>query len=157
RPQWAAQIIKLEEPELAGTPIVSLDELRMSHRYKYGTKAANLGELKYVLAEGSEKFLGFYRVPRPPRPNLLPYLAKLMAVSEKTDLNEASWQFLKGLVQIPRGIALPFSVQQEFLESQPNIQQGIGKLKMALELGARQTDSLCINLQQLIRGARMTD
>jgi hypothetical protein len=157
RPAWSIQRIKLEEPETAHTPIVDLDSLRMSDRYKYGTKAANLGELRYILENGSERLLGFYRIRRPPRPNLLAHLARFLAVAENSDLSEAAWQFLRATVQIPRGIAIPFSVQQEFLESSPRIQQIIGKLKMALELNAREIDPLCLNLQQMIRAARMPE
>ena len=157
RPAWSVQRIKLEEPETVNTAIVDLDELRMSDRYKYGTKAANLGELRNLLAHGSERLLGFYRVRRPPRENLLPYLAKMLGVAENSDIARAAWQFVRDSVNVPRGIAIPFSCQQEFLESSPRIQQGIGKLKMALELGARETDALCLSLQQMIRATRMPD
>ncbi|MEV6442365.1 PEP/pyruvate-binding domain-containing protein [Amycolatopsis sp. NPDC051716] len=56
---------------------------------------------------------------------------------------------------MPRGIALPFSLQRRFLESSPRIQQAIGKLKMALELDAREIEPLCVELQGLIRSARL--
>lgn len=157
RPAWSVQQIKLEEPEVRNVPIVELDRLRMSDRYRYGTKAANLGELKHVLANGSGRLLGFYRVPRPPRANLLPYLAKSLGQPESADLSRASWEFLKSTVRVPRGIAIPFSVQQQFLESSPSIQQLIGKLKMALELGAREIDPICLSLQKLIRATRMPE
>jgi hypothetical protein len=156
-PAWKVQHIKLEEPETRNTPILDLKQLRMSDRYRYGTKAANLGELQYVLGHGSERLLGFYRVPRPPRMNLLPFLAKFLEVPETTDLARAAWGFLRNDISIPRGIALPFSIQQEFLESSPRIQQAIGKLKMALELNAREIEPLCLNLQQLIRGTRFSE
>jgi hypothetical protein len=160
RPAWSIQRIKLEEPETAHTPIVDLDCLRMSDRYRYGTKAANLGELRFILENGSERLLGFYKIRRPPRPNLLPYLAKLFRMPESVGppvLARAAWDFLRSTLQIPKGIALPFSVQQEFLESSPRIQQALGKLKMALELNAREVDSICLNLQTMIRTARMPD
>ncbi|MGK5086139.1 PEP/pyruvate-binding domain-containing protein [Bdellovibrionota bacterium FG-2] len=160
RPAWSVQRIKLEEPEVLNTPIVELDALRMSDRYRYGTKAANLGELRHVLDHGSERMLGFYRVRRPPRANLLGHLAKFLDLSEGASselLARKSWEFLKDFVQIPRGIALPFAIQQEFLETSPRIQQAIGKLKMALELGARETDSICLHLQSLIRGTRFPE
>jgi len=157
RPPWTTVRILLEEPETALTPIVNLNKLRMSDRYKFGTKAANLGELQYVLREGSERLSAFYRIPRPPRPNLLHHLAHFLGVPEGADLSEASNEFLRRVIQVPRGIAIPFSIQQEFLESSPKIQQGIGKLKMALELQAREIDALCVTLQQLIRAARMPD
>lgn len=157
RPSWTTLRITLEEPETVHTRIRPLSELRMSDRYKFGTKAANLGELYYVLQEGSARLTGFYRVPRPPRQNLLPYLAAFLGRSEVDDLNEAANQFLRKAIQVPRGIAIPFSIQQEFLESSARIQQCIGKLKMALELDVRQVDSLCVTLQQMIRSARMPD
>ncbi len=157
RPAWSVQKITIEEPETEHTAILSLDELRMSDRYKYGTKAANLGELGYVLRHGSERLTAFYRIPRPPRPNLMPYLAKQLGLPETAQLAQGASEYLRKLVQIPRGIAIPFSVQQEFLGSSPKIQQSIGKLKMALELNVRQIDSLCISLQQLIRSTRIPD
>lgn len=156
-PAWKVSRVKIEEPEVANTPIVSLDRLRSADRYKYGTKAANLGELRHILANGSERMLGFYRVRRPPRENLIPYLAKFLKVSESADMARASHQFLRETVQVPRGIAIPFSIQQEFLANSPRIQQTIGKLKMALELDAREIEPLCILLQQLIRTVRMPD
>lgn len=160
-PSWSVHQIKLEEPEVANTKIQSLKELRISDRYRYGTKAANLGELNHVLNDGSERLLGFYRIPRPPRENLLAHLAKYLGTGltsdRAADLTEASWRFLRRKIKVPRGIAIPFSIQQEFLESSPRIQQGIGKLKMALELDAREIDSLCLNLEQLVRSTRMPE
>lgn len=160
RPVWSIQRIKLEEPETANTPIIELDRLRMSDRYRYGTKAANLGELRHVLEHGSERLLGFYKVRRYPRPHLLSFLAKALGAPDSasvSDLSRSASEFLKATVQIPRGIALPFSVQQEFLESSPRIQQAIGKLKMALELNAREVDSICLSLQTMIRGTRFSE
>lgn len=156
-PSWSVQKIKIEEPETMHTSIASLDQLRMSDRYKYGTKAANLGELAFVLNKGSERLTAFYRIPRPPRPNLLAYLARQLGQAEHAPLSQAASEYLRDFVKIPRGIAIPFSIQQEFLCSSPKIQQAIGKLKMALELNVRQIDSLCISLQQMIRSARMPD
>ena len=160
RPAWSVQRVKLEEPETAHTPIAELEDLRMSDRYRYGTKAANIGELRYVLEKGSERILGFYKIKRPPRQNLLPYLANAIGKCGGEDLNAISRranEYLREVIQIPRGLALPFAVQQKFLESSPRIQQTIGKLKMALELNAREVDSLCVTLQTLIRGTRMPD
>ena len=157
RPAWGIQKITLEEPEVARTPIVPLAELRAEARYKYGTKAANLGELSHVLAHGSDRLLGFYKVKRPPRANLLPYLAKLLGVPETANLSQEAARFLGEHVKVADGLAIPFSVQHEFLESSPKIQQTIGKLKMALELNARQVDSICVTLQQMIRATRMPD
>jgi hypothetical protein len=156
-PAWKVNRVEIESPEIANTAILSLDDLRASDRYKYGTKAANLGELRYVLANGSERMLGFYRVARPPRENLIPYLAKFLGVPETSDMASAAHDFMKKTLRVPRGVAIPFSVQQEFLESSSRIQQAIGKLKMALELDIREVDSLCLQLQQMIRQCRMPD
>ena len=160
RPSWSIQTIRLEEPETLNTPIVELSALRMSDRFRYGTKAANLGELSRVLEQGSDRLLGFYRVKRPPRSHLLSYLAhylKMPENAESTMLNRAAWDFLRTKIMIPRGIAIPFSVQQTVLESSAKVQQGIGKLKMALELNSREIDPLCLQLQQMIRGIRIPD
>jgi hypothetical protein len=157
-PGWYAQRVTLEEPESEHSPIVNLARLRAADRYRYGTKAANLGELHHVLAHGSQRLLGFYQVPRPPRDNLLPYLARLLDVpagSEPADVAAAARRLLDDHVRVPRGVALPFSLQRRFLESSPRIQQAIGKLKMALELDAREIEPLCVELQSLIRSARM--
>lgn len=157
RPGWYAQRIVLEEPESESTPIASLDTLRLRDRYRYGTKAANLGELHHVLANGSGRLLGFYQVQRPPRENLLGYLAALLDVPATADLGQAARRLLQQHVNVPRGIALPFSVQRRFLESSPRVQQAIGKLKMALELDVPEVEPLCLELQQLIRGTRIPD
>lgn len=157
KPTWGIQKITLEEPDTARTPIVQLNELRTEARYKYGTKAANLGEVRHVLEHGSDRLLGFYKVRRPPRPNLLPYLAHLLGVPETADLGREASKFLTEHLRVAQGVALPFSVQQSFLESSPKIQQAIGKLKMALELDAVQVDSLCVTLQQMIRATRIPE
>ena len=160
RPAWSVQRIKLEEPEVLNIPIVELERLKMSDRHRYGTKAAHLGELKHLLDAGSPRLLGFYRIKRPPRAHLLQYLERFLELPENSDPQEISAQaaaFLRKAVLIPRGIALPFSIQQEFLESSPRIQQMIGKLKMALELGAREIDSLCLSLQSMIRQTRIPE
>lgn len=86
RPAWYAQRITLEEPEANYSPIAGLGELRHHDRHRYGTKAANLGELHHVLAGGSRRLLGFFPVPRPPRENLLPHLVRLLDVPEDADL-----------------------------------------------------------------------
>lgn len=157
KPSWSVVHIDLEQPETENTPIVALENLRMSDKFRYGTKAANLGELKHILRHGSRKLTGFYRVPRPPRADLLNYLAAYLGVPADENLNENAWKYLCKSIQIPRGIAVPFSFQQEFLQTSSKIQQCIGKLKMALELNAREIDALCLQLQQLIRGTRMSD
>ncbi|MEV6442364.1 hypothetical protein [Amycolatopsis sp. NPDC051716] len=61
-PAWYAQRVTLEQPEAEHSPIVNLARLRASDRHRYGTKAANLGELHHVLAHGSQRLLGFYQV-----------------------------------------------------------------------------------------------
>ncbi|GAB2839637.1 PEP/pyruvate-binding domain-containing protein [Lentzea nigeriaca] len=158
RPAWYAQRVTLEEPEDTYNPILNLGKIRYNDSHRYGTKAANLGELHHVLAaETPRRLLGFFSVPRPPRDNLMPYLAKLLGKEESDDLLAASRQLLAERVRVPRGIALPFSMHQGFLESSPKIQQAIGKLKMALELNAREIDPLCVELQRLIRKTRVPD
>ncbi len=157
RPTWSLQRIKIEEPETLNVSIMNLELLRMSDHYKFGTKAANLGEMHHLLKYGSDRLLGFYKVKRPPRPNLMTYLNHFLEIPEGADATQFANDFLKSFVQVPRGISLPFSIQQQFLETSPAIQQAIGKLKMALELKAIQTDSLCIALQQLIKNTRIPD
>jgi hypothetical protein len=157
RPTWLANRVTLDQPELAPSAIVPLLGLRYRDHIRYGTKAANLGELCEVLTKGSNRWFGFYRIPRPPRPDLLGYLATLLGVMDPTDtnrLNAAAAKLFADRVRVPRGIALPFSLQQRFLESSPAIQQAVGKLKMALELDAREIDALCVSLQALIRSAQ---
>lgn len=157
KPNWALQKVTLENPDVDDTKICSLDKLRMSDRYKYGTKAANIGEMQYILKNGSNRILGFYQVKRPPRENLLPHLANFLKMNESADLQQEACSFLSNTIKIPKGIAIPFSIQRQFLETSPQIQQGIGKLKMALELDAHEIDSLCISLQQLILKTRIPD
>ena len=157
KPTWAIHQIVLENPDVDDTKICSLDELRMTDSYKYGTKAANIGEMKYVLKNGSNRLLGFYQVKRPPRENLLPHLANFLNVSEISTLEKEAQKFLQDLVSVPNGIAIPFSIQRQFLETSPQIQQGIGKLKMALELEAHEIDSLCVSLQNMIMKTRIPD
>ena len=157
RPAWSVHHIKLEEPEAVNTKIRELGELHQGDRYKFGTKAANLGELQALLEEGSERLPGFYRIRRPPRDSLVPYLAKFLGVAEDADLARASREFLRRHFVVPRGIAIPFSIQQEFLESSPRIQQLIGKLKMAIELESREVDSLALSLQKMILAARIPE
>lgn len=157
KPTWTVQPVKLEEPDIVQTSIRNLDDLRMADRFRYGTKAANLGELRHILHKGSERFLGFYKIKRPPRDHLLNYVRDYLEAETEDPkmLNKEAWSFIKDSIEIPRGIAIPFSIQQEFLTSSPQIQQQIGKLKMALELGAREIDSLCLTLQRMIRSTRM--
>lgn len=156
-PSWRAHVVKLETPEVNKGEICNLINLRMSDNFQYGTKAANLGELGRILLRGSSRLTGYYRIPRPPRTNLLSYLAERLGVGEGEDLQAASVEYLRNNIVIPQGIAIPFSLQREFLESSPAIQQCIGKLKMALELNANEVGALCIKLQSLIRKTRFSD
>lgn len=169
RPIWAMQTIVLENPDVDDLSIVPLSQLRMTDRYKYGTKAANIGEMKHILKNGSNRLLGFYQVKRPPRENLMPHLAHFLSVENKgfekdhnssanfSQTHEDALDFLRKNLKIPGGVAIPFSIQRKFLETSPQIQQGIGKLKMALELNAREIDSLCVSLQNLILKTRIPD
>ena len=160
RPAWLANQVALEHPETDESPIVPLNRLVFLDHNRYGTKAANLGELCAVSQHGSNRLLGFYRAPRPPRENLLAHLANQLGVPDAGDeaaLTAAVARLFDEHVRVPRGIALPFSLQQRFLESSPPVQQAIGKLKMALELGAREVDALCVQLQRLIRSTRMPE
>lgn len=162
RPAWVLQRIVLEEPETVNVPIAELEQLRLTDRFRYGTKAAHLGELIHLLEHGSERLLGFYRIRRPPRANLLPYIGKYLGLSEleaqdSSLLNRRAIEFLRQTIRVPRGIALPFSLNQEFLETSAKIQQMLGKLKMALELNAREIEPLCLTLMNMIRNLRMPD
>ncbi|MGW6934136.1 PEP/pyruvate-binding domain-containing protein [Lentzea sp. NPDC054927] len=154
QPGWLATRVRMDEPDLGDDRIAPLHDLRWRDSTSYGTKAANLGELNEVTRNGSTRWLGFYRIPRPPRENLLPYLEALLHTK---DLDEGVRKLFREHVRIPRGIALPFSLHQRFLEASPRIQQAIGRLKFALELGAREADALCVELQHLIRTARFPD
>ncbi|MER8184437.1 PEP/pyruvate-binding domain-containing protein [Kitasatospora sp. NPDC094015] len=151
RPGWHTQRIRIEAPRVEDVPIVPLSRLRAADRRGYGTKAANLGELHHVLRHGSGRLTGYYAVPRPPRADLLGHLAGRLGAPEGADLVEAAGEFLARHVSAPEGIAVPFAVQQRFLDSSRALQQGIGKLKMALELGAMDAvDPVCVQLQQLV-------
>ncbi len=150
-PDWLATRVTLDEPDLRDDAIAPLTTLSWRDHISYGTKAANLGELNEVARNGSSRWLGFYRIPRPPRENLLPYLEALLGTK---DLEDGARDLFGQHIRIPRGIALPFSIHQRFLESSPRIQQAIGKLKFALELDAEQVDVQCVELQHLIRTTR---
>jgi hypothetical protein len=156
QPAWRTHVITLEEPETSVTEICNLDKLRTSDSFRYGTKAANLGEIDHILSAGSSRITGYYRIPRPPRDNLMPYLRKLLNAGEHDDVQRAAEEFLRENIKVPRGIAIPFALQRKFLEESPAIQQCIGKIKMALELNADITDSLCVELQTLIRRTRLS-
>ncbi len=154
-PSWAIQTVQIGTPDVERTPIKDLTELRMEDSDKFGTKAANLGEIHHILRHQSNRLLGFYRIQRPPRENLLTHLARFLAVPNDEQLEDVAWKFMQRFINIPRGIAIPFSFQKEFLASSPPIQQQIGRLKMALELNAPVIDPLCIALQKMIREQRI--
>ena len=113
KPAWKKHFIKLEEPDHDYTPIKSLADLRLTDRYIYGTKAANLGELHHIRSKGSSKMLGFYRIPRGPRPNYLPYLERYFNVSGESSIEQSINDFVSRKINVPRGIALPFSIQKK--------------------------------------------
>ncbi|MGW5736744.1 MULTISPECIES: PEP/pyruvate-binding domain-containing protein [Streptomyces] len=153
-PAWHQQRIRLEPPLLEDTPVLALHRLRSADRDRYGTKAANLGELHHVLDSRTADLIAFYGRPRPPREDLHGHLAARLglATPSTAELRAAAADFVATTVAAPEGVALPFALQQHFLASSPALQQGIGKLKMALELDAADViDSLCLQLQHLIR------
>ncbi|MFF0744866.1 PEP/pyruvate-binding domain-containing protein [Streptomyces sp. NPDC004111] len=153
-PAWHQQRIRLEPPLLADAPVLALHRLRAGDRDRYGTKAANLGELHHVLDSRSADLTAFYGRPRPPREDLYGHLAARLGLDapSRAELRSRASDFVADTVGAPEGVALPFSLQQHFLASSPALQQGIGKLKMALELDATDVlDSLCLHLQHLIR------
>ncbi|MGW7047960.1 PEP/pyruvate-binding domain-containing protein [Streptomyces avermitilis] len=153
-PAWHQQRIRLEPPLLEDAPVLSLHRLRSADRDRYGTKAANLGELHHVLDSRTADLTSFYGRPRPPRDDLYGHLAARLGLSAPLaeELRAKAAAFVAATVGAPEGVALPFALQQRFLVSSPALQQGIGKLKMALELDATDVlDSLCLQLQHLIR------
>ncbi|OEV07086.1 phosphoenolpyruvate synthase [Streptomyces nanshensis] len=153
-PAWHQQRIRLEPPLLEDAPVLSLHRLRSADRDRYGTKAANLGELHHVLDSRTADLTAFHGRPRPPRENLYGHLAARLGLRAPSaaELRAAAASFVADTVEAPEGVALPFSLQHRFLTSSPALQQGIGKLKMALELDAGDVlDSLCLQIQHLIR------
>ncbi|MFC0845392.1 PEP/pyruvate-binding domain-containing protein [Streptomyces noboritoensis] len=153
-PAWHQQRIRLEPPLLEDAPVLALHRLRAADSDRYGTKAANLGELHHVLDSRTADLTAFYGKPRPPREDLYGHLAARLGLSSPSmaELRARAAEFVSETLGAPEGVALPFSLQQHFLASSPALQQGIGKLKMALELDATDVlDPLCLQLQQLIR------
>ena len=156
-PLWKTHQVSMEKPHIDNDPILSLYHLRKDHQSRHGTKAANLGEVNYLLQNKSERLLGFYQIPRSPRPHLLMYAQKLLGSKDHDSLIHDANQFLRKNLTVPKGISIPFSYQRRFLESSPIIQQTIGKLKMALELNDKSIDSLCIKLQQMIQNTNLPE
>ncbi|MFG2356356.1 PEP/pyruvate-binding domain-containing protein [Streptomyces sp. NPDC048521] len=160
RPAWHQQRIRIETPLLEDAPILALHRLRRADRDSYGTKAANLGELHHVLDSRTADLTAFYARPRPPRPDLLGHLAARLgeAGASRERLRAAAAERVAQTVRAPEGVALPFRLHHLFLTSSPALQQGIGKLKMALELEAFDLiDSLCLGLQHLMRSTPMPE
>lgn len=155
RPERLVRQVHLEVPDIDRDPIVALRELRAWDRVRYGTKASNLGELRYVLENGSYRWFGYYQVNRPPRADLMRYLRNKFEVDTNVELNAAVQRFAAKKFLVPPGIALPFSYQRRFLESSPAIQQGIGALKIALELKSHRIDEIARDLQSKIRKTRI--
>ncbi|MCQ9132271.1 PEP/pyruvate-binding domain-containing protein [Streptomyces hilarionis] len=154
-PAWHQQRIRLEPPLLEDAPVLSLHRLRSADRDRYGTKAANLGELHHVLDSRTVDLTSYYGRPRPPREDLYGHLAARLGLDKAFTAEQLRFraaEFVAEAVGAPEGVALPFALQQRFLASSPALQQGIGKLKMALELDATEVlDSLCLHVQHLIR------
>ncbi|MEU9091616.1 PEP/pyruvate-binding domain-containing protein [Streptomyces sp. NPDC087901] len=159
-PAWHRQRIRLEPPLLEDAPVLSLHRLRSDDRDRYGTKAANLGELHHVLDSRTADLTAFYGRPRPPRDDLYGHLSVRLGLHAPSaaELRSAAAAFVATTVGAPDGVALPFALQHAFLTSSPALQQGIGKLKMALELDATDMlDALCLQLQHLIRHTPMPE
>lgn len=159
-PTWHQQRIRMEPPLLEDVPALWLHRLRRADQDRYGTKAANLGELHHVLDSRSADLTAFYGQPRPPRSDLYGHLAARLGTKDATpaELRSLAADFVAGVIAAPHGIALPFALQHRFLTSSPAVQQGIGKLKMALELDAVEAlDAVCLHLQQLIRNTPMPE
>ncbi|MEW1565512.1 PEP/pyruvate-binding domain-containing protein [Streptomyces sp. NPDC093509] len=160
RPVWDTQRIHLGAPLIGDAPIMELRRLRSDDRDSYGTKAAHLGELHHVLDSRTADLTAFYARPRPPRPDLLAHLGSRLdepgAPLER--LRSSAAERVAQTVRAPRGVALPFHLHHLYLTSSPALQQGIGKLKMALELDALDMiDSLSLDLQHLMRNTPMPD
>ncbi|MFD5395944.1 PEP/pyruvate-binding domain-containing protein [Streptomyces sp. NPDC127097] len=159
-PAWHQQRIRMEPPLLEDVPALWLHRLRRADRDRYGTKAANLGELHHVLDSRTADLTAFYGRPRPPRADLYGHLAARLGAKDATpeELRSVAADFVGGVIAAPHGVALPFALQHRFLTSSPAVQQGLGKLKMALELDAVDVlDALCLHLQQLIRNTPLPE
>ncbi|MGW4892037.1 PEP/pyruvate-binding domain-containing protein [Kitasatospora sp. NPDC004240] len=165
-----AERVAVDRPDLAPTPVTPLTELRAGDHTRFGVKAANLGELTHLLQHGSPRWLGFYRVPRPPREHLLRYLARQLDLpqdADETELTAAAQRLVKEYAQVPRGIALPFSLQQRFLDSSAELRDALDRLDSTLREGASPrpaagdgtpgVEELCREAQRLIRATPLPD
>ncbi|MEV7770344.1 PEP/pyruvate-binding domain-containing protein [Kitasatospora sp. NPDC086791] len=159
-PAPRAERVTVDRPDLAPTPVTPLTDLRAGDHVRFGTKAANLGELTHLLQHGSPHWLGFYRVPRPPRDNLLRYLARQLGLPDDADeaeLDRAAQRLVKEHAQVPRGIVLPFSLQQRFLDSSAELRGALDRLDSALRDGTPDVGGLCLDAQRLIRATPLPD
>ncbi|MGW2253945.1 PEP/pyruvate-binding domain-containing protein [Kitasatospora sp. NPDC001660] len=172
RPTLPGERVAVDLPDLTPTPITPLSGLRADDHVRFGTKAAGLGELTHLLQHGSPRWLGFYRVPRPPRDNLLRYLARQLGVPESADeaeLTAAAQLLVKEHAQVPRGIVLPFSLQQCFLDSSAELRNAVNRLNSELRQwtsprgkasppeGKSRIEELCLEAQRLIRSTPLPD
>ncbi|MFD6919617.1 PEP/pyruvate-binding domain-containing protein [Streptomyces sp. NPDC059944] len=160
RPVWDTQRIHIDAPIIGDAPIMELRRLRSDDRDSYGTKAAHLGELHHVLDSRTADLTAFYSRPRPPRPDLLAHLGSRLGEpgAPLERLRSSAAERMARTVRAPRGVALPFHLHHLYLTSSPALQQGIGKLKMALELDALDMiDSLSLDLQHLMRNTPIPD
>lgn len=158
RPRWALARVRVEPPERRDLAVRDLASLRAADADRFGTKAANLGELFHVLSHGSPRLLGFYRIPRPPREDLLDHVAArlgLPATADEPTLLAAAHAWLARRVRVPRGVAIPFGVAEAFFARDAGVARAQGRLSLAVELGARELDAVCLALQQEIRRARV--
>ncbi|UKY48081.1 PEP/pyruvate-binding domain-containing protein [Streptomyces inhibens] len=160
-PARRRQPIRLQTPLLDDISARPLRRLRRADQNRYGTKAANLGELHHVLDARTADLTAFHGQPRPPRPDLYRHLAARLGTTHPAapgQLRAAAADFVTGTVSAPDGIALPFGLQHRFVTSSPALRQGIDRLKAALDRGALDAvEPLCLRLQQLVRTAAFPD
>ncbi|MFF2614838.1 PEP/pyruvate-binding domain-containing protein [Kitasatospora sp. NPDC058046] len=168
-PTPPADRVAVDLPDLTPTPVTPLSALREGDHVRFGTKAANLGELTHLLQHGSPRWLGFYSVPRPPRDNLLRYLARQLGAPEdadRTELDAAAQLLVKEYAHVPRGIVLPFSLQQRFLDSSAELRTAVDRLDSVLRDGTslhegtrieERIEELCLDAQRLIRDTPLPD
>ncbi|TBO56658.1 phosphoenolpyruvate synthase [Streptomyces kasugaensis] len=160
--------IRLAPPRLADAPALPLHLLRRTDRDRYGTKAAQLGELHHVLERRTADLTAYYGRPRPPRRDLYGHLASRLGLPgahpgdgtghATGELRRAAAEFAARTVTAPDGIALPFALQHRFLISSPALRQAVRRLKDALATPAPQAlDPLCRQLQHLIRHTPVPD